>query len=221
MIMITIEQLTAHKNWLINHENGQRLILHNADLRGADLSGAILSNADLQNADLRGVDLRGVDLRSAVLRGAVLRGAVLSSADLSSADLRSADVRNADLRGAVLSNADLRGAVLRGVDLRGAVLSDAVGLSIAADAPERLQAVARAALEPNALDMRAWHTCKTTHCMAGWAVHLAGEPGRILELTLGTEIAGLCLLGPEAHRYFFKGNDEAREFLEGVLDAIE
>lgn len=154
-----------------------------------------------QRLDLRGADLRCADLRDA---------------DLRNADVRNADLRGADLRGAVLSGADLRGAVLRG-----AVLSDAVGFSIAADAPERLQAVARAALEPNALEMGAWHTCKTTHCIAGWAVHLAGEPGRILESTLGMEIAGLCLLGPEAHRYFFVGNDEARKFLQGVLDAAE
>lgn len=130
-------------------------------------------------------------------------------------------LRGADLRGADLCGANLSGADLRGADLRNANLRDAVGFSIAADAPERLQAVARAALKPNALEMTAWHTCETTHCMAGWAVHLAGEPGRILELTLGTEIAGLYLLGPEAHRYFFKKNDEAREFLQSVMDAAE
>ncbi len=26
-----------------------------------------------------------------------------------------------------------------------------------------------------------WHSCDTTHCRAGWAVHLAGEAGYALE----------------------------------------
>jgi len=26
-----------------------------------------------------------------------------------------------------------------------------------------------------------WHTCETTHCRAGWVVHLAGEEGKALE----------------------------------------
>jgi hypothetical protein len=29
--------------------------------------------------------------------------------------------------------------------------------------------------------MSDWHTCGTTHCRAGWAVHLAGEAGYALE----------------------------------------
>jgi hypothetical protein len=29
--------------------------------------------------------------------------------------------------------------------------------------------------------MGQWHSCNTTHCRAGWAVHLAGEEGYALE----------------------------------------
>jgi hypothetical protein len=29
--------------------------------------------------------------------------------------------------------------------------------------------------------MGTWHTCETTHCRAGWVVHLAGEAGYTLE----------------------------------------
>jgi hypothetical protein len=35
--------------------------------------------------------------------------------------------------------------------------------------------------QPNALNMAHWHACDTTHCRAGWVVHLAGEPGYELE----------------------------------------
>jgi hypothetical protein len=29
--------------------------------------------------------------------------------------------------------------------------------------------------------MNDWHSCDTTHCRAGWVVHLAGEAGYALE----------------------------------------
>ena len=29
--------------------------------------------------------------------------------------------------------------------------------------------------------MGRWHTCDTTHCRAGWVIHLAGKPGYELE----------------------------------------
>jgi hypothetical protein len=38
-----------------------------------------------------------------------------------------------------------------------------------------------AASAPGALAMRDWHTCRTTHCWAGWIVTLAGEEGQALE----------------------------------------
>ncbi|MFZ9350180.1 MAG: pentapeptide repeat-containing protein, partial [Candidatus Fonsibacter ubiquis] len=109
--------------------------------------------------------------------------------------------------------ADLRDANLQGADLQGAI-----GLAIAADAPARLVAVAQAALaEPEALDMNTWHQCNTTHCIAGWAVAQAGEPGRLLEAAMGPEVAGLMLLGIEAHTHFYDDNDDARAWLQEVL----
>ena len=29
--------------------------------------------------------------------------------------------------------------------------------------------------------MGSWHACETTHCRAGWAIHLAGKAGYDLE----------------------------------------
>jgi len=43
------------------------------------------------------------------------------------------------------------------------------------------QAIYAAASKLAALDMSSWHTCKTTHCRAGWVVTLAGEAGKALE----------------------------------------
>jgi hypothetical protein len=54
-------------------------------------------------------------------------------------------------------------------------------------------AIYAAASQPGALDMETWHTCGTTHCRAGWAVHLAGEAGYDLENVVGTELAAILI----------------------------
>ena len=187
--MITSEQLDLHAKWLRGEPDGVRLVMQGANLQGANLQGA-----NLQDAIIRGANLQGADLWGANLRGAFLWGA--------------------NLQGADLWGANLQGAIIRGANLRGAT-----GLCIAADASERLRAVAAAALSSdNALEMKAWHTCTTTHCIAGWAIHQAGEPGRLLRQQMGAQIAGLMLLGIEAHSHFFDSDDDARQYLQSVLE---
>ena len=39
--------------------------------------------------------------------------------------------------------------------------------------------------------MSTWHICGTTHCRAGWAVHLAGEEGYLLEKQTSTPFAAM------------------------------
>jgi hypothetical protein len=51
------------------------------------------------------------------------------------------------------------------------------------------QRVYAAASQPQALDMGDWHKCGTTHCRAGWVVHLAGEAGYALERFHNTALA--------------------------------
>jgi hypothetical protein len=53
------------------------------------------------------------------------------------------------------------------------------------------QKVYEAASQPKALDMTDWHTCDTTHCRAGWVVHLAGESGAKLERQTSTLFAAM------------------------------
>ena len=131
----------------------------------------------------------------------------------------SAYLTRANLTGADLTGANLTGANLTGAYLTGADLSGVIGLKIAADAPARLLAVARAALQPGALYMNDWHTCETTHCISGWAVHLAGEVGCVLETAVGVHMAGLYLLGVEAAGHFYDTNKEATKYLQSVIDA--
>jgi hypothetical protein len=188
--------------------------LRDADLRDANLNGADLTNADLRDADLNGADLNGAYLRDADLGGAYLRDADLGGADLSDAYLRDADLRGADLRGADLRDADLGGAYLDGAYLRGVKwfldhkdpeipykrkptrtpaqrVAEYRALHPEVPVVPQLDAKILAILESGEgkLDMDSWHSCETTHCRAGWAIHLAGTAGYALEKELEEDSA--------------------------------
>ena len=63
------------------------------------------------------------------------------------------------------------------------------------------------------LEMGSWHTCETTHCRAGWAIHLAGPSGADLESLVGPEHAGRLIYLASTGRVpdFFADNDAALE----------
>jgi hypothetical protein len=169
-----------------------------ADLRGADLRGAYLRDADLRDADLSDACLRGADLSGAYLSGACLRGADLSGAYLSGACLRGADLRDAD--GTPLPRATPEQAIESLDKVRAIVLDD----------QERL-------------NMGHWHgsdewkgrtcaeeaVCGTTHCLAGWLQVCTTEPAL---KNIEAQLAG-TLAAPVAAKMFFRGSEEALEWL--------
>ena len=195
--------------------NGTNLIdanLNGASLIDANLNGASLIGANLKGASLIGANLKGANLNGASLIGASLIGASLIGANLKGASLNGTNLIDANLNGTNLIDANLNGASLIGANLAGAS-----GIAIAADAPQRLMAAAAAALQEGALEMGAWHTYDTTHCLGGWLIHQAGEVGRLLEAAAGPGIAGLMLGGLEAHSHFHDSNEAAAEWLRSVL----
>jgi hypothetical protein len=162
----------------------------------------------------------GLAVKWGIKNGADLRGADLREADLRRASLRGADLRGADLRGADLRGADLREADLRRASLSGAKI-DGFAIATPEEAAPRIRAVAQAALEtPDALNMGDWHTCETTHCIAGWAVHLAGDEGKALEEKFGTANAGLVLLGSEAASHFYDTQEKGRAWLLSKMETF-
>jgi len=174
----------------------------------ADLTGADLTGADLTGADLTDADLTGADLTDAVLTDAVLTGADLTDADLTDAVLTGADLTGADLTDAVLTDADLTGADLTGADLTGA---HGVSAPIIPNIDDTILSNINA---PGcSLDMSRWHVCGTTHCRAGWAVHLAGEGGKALEDRIGTGAAGALIYHASAGYIpnFYAGDADAME----------
>lgn len=221
---ISQQQLEAHSEWLNSGgTTGKRLVLLGANLQDAYLESAILEEADLRDADLRSANLRCATLRSVDLRGADLRGADLGSADMqgasmSGANLEGANLEGADLRRANLSGANLLFAELRLAQLPHADLTGATGLKIFEGSDERLKAVAKQVLDDSErLTMDDWHSsCGTAHCLAGWAIHQAGAWGAALENRLGSEIAGLMLLGVEAHSHFFDPKDCVLSWLSSL-----
>ena len=118
------------------------------------------------------------DLREAVIR-LVRKGVSLRGADLNGANLSDANLRGANLSGAYLSGANLSGAQ--------STLSPLIKV-------DSLNRKILAAIEAGGcLDMGAWHTCETTHCRAGWAIHLAGPAGAVLESCYGAPVAGALI----------------------------
>jgi hypothetical protein len=70
-----------------------------------------------------------------------------------------------------------------------------------------------ASIPPEALEMGMWHTCGTTHCRGGWAVHLAGKPGYALEAFHGTLLAAQLIYRESGYAInpcrFFDSNADA------------
>jgi hypothetical protein len=112
------------------------------------------------------------------------------------------DLGGVNLTGMDLTDADLTDAYLEDVLLAGANLKNAKLPS--APAVEGLHQKMLAAIEanPNVFSMRTWHsgydgynpnTCTTSHCRAGWAIHLAGSDGDKLEENIGSDAAGALI----------------------------
>jgi hypothetical protein len=201
-------------------------------LRGADLRGAYLGDADLGGADLRGADLRGAYLGDADLGGADLRGAYLRGADLGGAYLGDADLGGYDLKGHVdPATPYIRKAPEVAPDRPAMTPEERVARRKAARSESAARFRERNPSVPvvahldakildaisvpgNALDMKDWHSCDTTHCRGGWAVHLAGPAGYALEKEMGSaEAAARAIYRASTGRvpHFYATGERAME----------
>jgi hypothetical protein len=211
-----------------------RANLARANLADANLDGANLDGASLAGANLADADLAGANLADADLAGAYLARANLARANLADANLDGANLDGANLDGANLDGANLDGAcnVPTGIaqtdppkPYERKVLPRAQRLAERAreyrernpDVPvvERLDAKILALVDggEGKLEMATWHTCETTHCRAGWAIHLAGAAGYELEKRYDAERAGAMIYRASTGRvpHFFASNDRALE----------
>jgi len=80
--------------------------------------------------------------------------------------------------------------------------------------PDIHKAVLAAAMAtPDSFDMQRWHVCETTHCRAGWAVHLAGPSGYDLEARTSPLFAAMQIYRASGYEIsptrFFDSNEVA------------
>ena len=214
--------------------------LAGADLAGANLARADLADANLADANLAGADLADANLAGANLAGANLAGAYLAGANLADAYLADADLADAYLADADLADAYLAPADLARARRAPASLADhkdpetpyARNVTASASTHEErakkfrerypnvpvvenldskiLEAISSGG---GTLDMGNWHSCETTHCRAGWAIHLAGAAGYKLESDMGDDPqrAGRAIYRASTGRvpHFFATNEQA------------
>ncbi len=177
-------------------------ILHFARLDGADLTGARLigtrftygslreanlSRVNANNADFSEANLSGADLTLGSFEGACFDDAIFTGATITNAWFGGATFNRAVLVGVNLTTANFSGAIIEGAIINHDDLRDIPVV------PDIHKAVYAAASAPDALDMRTWHMCETTHCRAGWVVTLAGEAGAALEEKYTTETAATLI----------------------------
>jgi hypothetical protein len=170
--------------------NLARANLAGANLADANLARAYLAGANLADANLAGANLAGANLADAYLADAYLAGANLADANLADANLVGANLARANLADAYLADAYLARAYLVGANLETLAKVDPKDIPVV----ENIDAKILAAIEAGGtLNMGSWHTCETTHCRAGWAIHLAGEAGYALEKRFGPQHAGAMI----------------------------
>jgi len=237
----------------LGHGLATHVDLSYADLTGAVLTDIDLPGIWLLGADLTGSTFDSVTLCDATLADAILKDTVLEDVDLSNANLRGADLHHAALQNvnctrADLTSADLTQALLSDVNFTHAALIDAslqgttfpltvftgalltgVDLLFAPDLPgvPRIPDLDRkilAALEDGGrLEMDTWHSCKTTHCRAGWAIHLAGTEGEKLERRYDPALAAALLYTASSPNLpipdFFATKEDALEDMRARAEA--
>ena len=68
-----------------------------------------------------------------------------------------------------------------------------------------------------------WHSCETTHCRAGWVVHLAGEAGYALESFFNTELAAMKIYRASGFEInpsrFYDSDDDALADMKRLAEA--
>jgi hypothetical protein len=222
-----------------------RADLADAYLAGADMSGADMAGANMADANLAGANLARADMSDANLADANLARAYMADAYMAGAYLADADLAGADMAGADMAGADLAGAYMAGArNVPAGIAAETPAEPYARRPPmpespadrarryrercpdvpvvEHLDARILSLVEAGEgrLEMSAWHTCETTHCRAGWAIHLAGEQGRRLEERHGPAVAGAMIYRASTGRvpHFHASNERALEDIRRCAD---
>ncbi len=173
----------------------QRAVAADASLTDANLAGAYLADASLTGAYLAGANLEGANLADADLAGANLAGARNVPADIPAGSEPYKRLESDAARAARFRERHPDVPVIEHLDRK---------------------ILERITTGGGVLQMSSWHTCETTHCRAGWAIHLAGEAGYKLEREHGAQRAGAMIYRASTGRvpHFFATTERALEDLK-------
>lgn len=166
----------------LNRSGGARANLTDADLTDADLTGADLAGADLARANLTGADLADAIQKP---------DSLISHVDPTEPYQRTAN--HQERRKQRAENYRKNHPEVPVVEHLDAKILEALSSG-------------------GSLEMGSWHSCETTHCRAGWAIHLAGKEGYDLEKALGgPEFAGRAIYLASTGRcpHFYASNKAA------------
>jgi hypothetical protein len=234
-------QFNAHAEWLKDNMQGQRLYLVDENFASQDLSGKDFSYATFINCNFSKANLIEANFSFTCIKDCNFHNAVLCKSSFDHSDIWSSSFVFASLKDSTFkystiyhsnfktsdcTNCNFKNAHLHSINFKQTTLKNSnfeniTGIKIVSDTQQRLIAVAKDALaSKDTLQMDLWHTCNTTHCIAGWAIHHAGEIGYCMENEIGAPIAGLILLGPEAFKHFYDTDEQARKYLESVLESV-
>ena len=147
-------------------------------LRHADLGHSRIGQCDFSDSDFTGADFFQARILNSTFADSQMSHTNLSHASLALSDFRSVDFLGANFQRTIFDSGDFTGA----------------RFPEGAPKVENLDSKILAAIEAGGtLDMGVWHTSDTTHCRAGWAVKLAGGPGKLIEGWFGPCAAGTLI----------------------------
>lgn len=112
------------------------------------------------------------------------------------ANLNHSSFLNCTINGGNFVEAELSDVIVKGSDLLGPESAQSLINKGITTFPPSVDFIHQKVLHNakiGGLDMGDFHTCDTTHCIAGWAIHLAGDKGYYAEQKLDPENAGAMI----------------------------
>jgi hypothetical protein len=175
--------------WKFIHCDLTNCNFSNSQLRYCDFSGSIISYANFKNSDFSFVTCEFAPIHRTDFTGALIEGTSLTKSICTEVDFSNAVFDNCDLSGWTVIQCKF---------------TNSKGLG----SKKSEQAFAKSLLKTlsnpkNKLKSDRWHTCSTTHCIAGWAYPHEKYPAAMASMAY-----------PTLSYYFYLGNDA--EVLEGL-----
>lgn len=204
----------------------KRCTCNRAVFEGCYMVGADFVDCEIKEARFEGCNLVATSYNQCQLSSAVFKRCEAMSMFLTHCSADSTVFEKTDLSGGIIKHTSINHAEFTEVTMKNTRFTRTSVSSANLPFPtiseeERelnLYKVAKHALATDGgLCMESWHSeCNTSHCVAGWIVHLNKDARKVAEEASYT-LAGLLFLGEKAAEMFYEDTEVAQRFLESVL----